>query len=439
MATVNFINRPKSQSRAGMSAVMNYTAQDKKTVHDGVKLVSGLNCSPQSAWQEFMTTKLQYGKTDGRMYYHFVQSFPPDEKITPQTAHEIAMKLAVFYKDYEVLVATHSDRAHIHSHFIVNSVSFETGKKLHQKSNVIDEIRKYSDQLCREYGLSICQTKEKDRRVKPLNAAEYHTADKGNSWKLILAVTVDECMKAARSKRHFIELMENEGYKVRWTDERKNITFTTPEGFKCRDNKLHEEKYLKGNMQNEFRIRAQIYRGIKGFGAEEFGDVGTSAEDRDLDRTELGSVDSLPERSVGRDGLAVGAAGQPADSGRYGQENSNAERRIRRSIYEIAGDFGTNESSDREPYTTGWEPERAEFVQSLSAAENDERLSLENILDQSDPGGFDYSLGADAAYLVGDLSRIIDNSGDDIEDSTTIHYRPERKKKDQERGGMRMG
>ena len=100
------------------------TVSDSKTIHEGKKLVSGVNCLPESAYREFMNTKLQYGKTEGRKFYHFTQSFHPDEKLTPETAHEIALKFAQqMFPGFEVLVATHTDKAHIHSHFVVNSVS----------------------------------------------------------------------------------------------------------------------------------------------------------------------------------------------------------------------------------------------------------------------------------------------------------------------------
>lgn len=97
-----------------------------------------------------------------------------------------------------------------------------------------------------------------------MSAREYRSADKGQGWKLQLAISIDEAMKYATSKEHFISLMENEGYKVKWTAERKSITYTTPHEMKCRDNKLHEEKYLKENMENELGIRQKITAGIKG-------------------------------------------------------------------------------------------------------------------------------------------------------------------------------
>lgn len=84
-----------------------------------------------------------------------------------------------------------------------------------------------------------------------MSTAEYHVAEKGQSWKLDLAMAIDEAMRYAVSKEHFIELMEMEGYEVKWKDTHKHITYTCPNGKPCRDNKLHEEKYLKENMEDE--------------------------------------------------------------------------------------------------------------------------------------------------------------------------------------------
>lgn len=261
MATVNFINRKKSQTRGGMRAVLNYTMQDKKTEYKGNFLVSGVNCTANSVYEEFINTKLIYGKDDGRMYYHFVQSFHKDEVITPTTAHEIALKLAEYYTGFEVLVATHTDREHIHSHFIVNSVNCETGKKLHQSAQAIPEIRQKSDELCMQYGLSICKPKQNRTKVKAMTIGEYHMALKGKNWKLQLANIIDECMRYADSRETFIALMESEGIKVKWTDSRKNITYELGDGKKCRDNKLYEEKYLKERMEKEFATRREIIYG----------------------------------------------------------------------------------------------------------------------------------------------------------------------------------
>ena len=106
MAILHFINSKFQQTSKGMLFVLRYTMQDKKTIApDGNKYVSGVNCTPLSAYTEFNNTKKLYGKTDGRLYYHFVQSFSADENISPQTAHEIALRFAVFPSSILLLYA----------------------------------------------------------------------------------------------------------------------------------------------------------------------------------------------------------------------------------------------------------------------------------------------------------------------------------------------
>ena len=110
---------------------MRYVKRDEKTRWGDRQLVSGVNCRPESVYDDFLQTKLLYHKEDGRMFYHMVQSFPKGEEVSPTAAHAAALKLAEYFEGREVLVCTHTDRDHIHSHFIINSVSLEDGKKLH--------------------------------------------------------------------------------------------------------------------------------------------------------------------------------------------------------------------------------------------------------------------------------------------------------------------
>ena len=254
MAIVTAVNRPRGQTRGGMSAVLQYVMKEEKAAYQGRHLMTGVNCQANSCCTEFISTKLQYGKDDGRMYYHFVQSFHPEEPVTPELAHQIALELAQQWKDYEVIVATHTDREHIHSHFIVNSVSFQTGRKLHFEKADLTQLRQVSDTLCMRYGLSVCQPKRQQTVSRP-TPAEYQIAARGQSWKVRLAMQINEAMKYAVSRDQFLELMESEGYTVLWTANRKSITYTTPDGYRCRDYKLHDMKYLKGAMEDEFRIR----------------------------------------------------------------------------------------------------------------------------------------------------------------------------------------
>ena len=190
------------------------------------------------------------------MFYHMVQSFPKGAAVDPRQAHEAARRLAKYFDGCEVLVCTHVDREHIHSHCVINSVNFETGKKLHMAKEQLQELMRRNDMICQEMGLPVFDAPM--QQARGMSGAEYHTALKGQSWKLRLANTIDDCMRYAADKDAFVSLMASEGCAVRWESGRKYITYTTPDGMKCRDNKLHEEKYCKEAMEREFRIRAEV-------------------------------------------------------------------------------------------------------------------------------------------------------------------------------------
>lgn len=186
MAIVVALNN-KRQSRAGLSGVINYVANDKKTLlQSGEKLVSGINCSPHSAYNEFMLTKHLHSKVNGRYFYHYCQSFSPEENVTPKTVHEIGVRLAKeCFEGCEVIVGTHIEKNHLHNHILVNSVSFESGKKLHQDKKSLENIRTVSDKICSEYGLSVIKHKEQ-KSSETMTHGEYTAATLGNSWKFRL-------------------------------------------------------------------------------------------------------------------------------------------------------------------------------------------------------------------------------------------------------------
>ena len=145
-------------SKSSVNSAIDYVSNDEKTEN---KLLSGYNLtSADTAKDEMQATKEIWGKTGGRTYKHFVQSFAPDERITPEQAHEIAIQFAEqcpLFKGFEVLIATHKDREHIHTHFIVNSVSFEDGHKFQMKSTELQDMKDLSDKLCKERGFTVTQ------------------------------------------------------------------------------------------------------------------------------------------------------------------------------------------------------------------------------------------------------------------------------------------
>ncbi|MBQ8236560.1 MAG: relaxase/mobilization nuclease domain-containing protein [Oscillospiraceae bacterium] len=143
MAVVKFIPARRPQSGGGLRGSILYCKRKDKTWDERTRrqLVTGVNCLSNTAFQEFMNTKRLFGKTEGRMYYHLIQSFSPEEVLTAETAHEIALKLAQEFAGFEVLVCTHTDRDHLHSHLIINSVSAENGRKYHSDKDNIQRIR----------------------------------------------------------------------------------------------------------------------------------------------------------------------------------------------------------------------------------------------------------------------------------------------------------
>ena len=239
-----------------MRAVINYCMQEYKTFDKQTKrnLIGGVNCDGANSFREFMATKKIYGKDNGFFFYHYAQSFSPKEKITPEQAHEIALEFAEkAWSGHEVLVTTHCDREHIHSHFVINSVGFESGKKLRQSPSTLKQLRKLSDEICIAHGFSVLQPYQGGKNS--MSSREYRARLRGNSWKEKLANDIDKAMEFSGSKDEFIRNMSILGYHMTWSDERKYLTFHCPNGKSCRDIKLHDDKYLKDNIECELLQR----------------------------------------------------------------------------------------------------------------------------------------------------------------------------------------
>ena len=234
-------------SKANIKRIIRYVTQDKKT---NVNLISGKDCMAESCLEEMLYTKNLYHKNSGRQYIHIIQSFDPKDNLSAEQVHNVGIKLANTFNGFQVLIATHIDKNHLHNHLVINSVSFENGYKIQMSKKDLQYIKDYSDKLCLEIGASVIPKKEKTNYIK-IN--EYRVAKQGKSWKFKLMNAIDLSLAESNTKEEFIKNMNKLSYQVNWTDTRKYITYTTPEGYKCRDNKLYDEKYSKGAMENEFR------------------------------------------------------------------------------------------------------------------------------------------------------------------------------------------
>ena len=197
--------------RARLDKLIRYVINPDKT--DEMTLVSGLGCEVETAYDEMMQVKEQFHQTDGVQGYHIIQSFQPGE-IDGETAHELGQQFAEEYlKDYQVVIATHVDKHHVHNHLVLNSVSDKTGKKYHSSpESYYKQIRTISDRLCRENGLSVVINPARNS----LSYMEWKLQQNGIlTLRELFEQDAKECLSQALDIGQFYALMEDHGYTVR--------------------------------------------------------------------------------------------------------------------------------------------------------------------------------------------------------------------------------
>jgi len=387
MATVTAIS---TKGGGGGKGSLRYICRDDKT--ENKKWVTAVNCTLQTAYEEFKNTKQLYGKTDGAQYFHFVQSHPSGYDISPELALEIAREFAEkAFDGFQCVIACHTDAPHIHCHFIVNSVSCEDGHKFRSNKFTLKAMRELSDEICERHGVITLDRSHLEHKSKGVSPREYHSGMKGESWKVELINTIDYAMRKAKSKKHFCWLMRQEGYSVKWQDNHKYITYTCPNGCRARDDKLHEEKYRKEMMEREFKIRgneASLARERRESVRHKQSDLGIRQQLESSDR-----FDKVDFGYAGRDlGNGVGALD---------------ERGHTVSAEEDRAEFGAGadraEESAAGPGLTGWETERA----ILYADETARRVQAQaqgQVVDSSLDFAGELGLAADSLALLASLT-----------------------------------
>lgn len=205
-----------------LSDVIRYAVNSRKTqkadnedcavVH---RFVSGINCSPSTARDEMLAVKKRFGKESGTVAYHGYQSFAPGEA-TPELAHEIGVKLAerLWGNRYQVIVATHLDKEnHLHNHFVVNTVSFADGIKYHRTRKDYYKMQTVSDELCREYGLSVIEQPQQGRGKQ---YGEWRAEQEQRpTWRGLIRADIDEAIRQAMTERQFFDALRKKGYAVK--------------------------------------------------------------------------------------------------------------------------------------------------------------------------------------------------------------------------------
>ena len=206
----------------GLADVIQYAIDSDKThqtddEHAEImqNFVSGVNCYPTTAREEMMAVKKRFGKEGGTVAYHGYQSFAPGE-VTPEMAHEIGVKLAqqLWGEKYQVIVATHLDKdSHLHNHFVVNTVSFVDGIKYHRTKKDYHDMRTLSDQLCREYRLSVIENPQYGRSK---HYGEWRAEQEQRpTWRGMVRADVDEAIRQSMTERQFYDALRKKGYEIK--------------------------------------------------------------------------------------------------------------------------------------------------------------------------------------------------------------------------------
>lgn len=360
-------NIPEEKQTVGaQKRLLDYCVQPHKVeVDEQLCFVTGINCMPEFANDSFLTTqKLWKHKSGTPRFYQYVQSFSPKENVTPEIVHEIGCEFAKQFGNREILVATHIDREHLHNHFVFCAYDIDTGVKYVSGKTHLAELRRESDRICQAYGLTTLPTYDPKKKSTNLGSREYRAAVKGDSWKMRLCADIDFCMRYARSKKEFRCLMRERGYDMRWEDNRKYITYIAKvngEEKRVRDIKLHEEKYRKERMEDEFRIRQELFGAAQG--EEHVADSDRSTAAAGEDGADLRSGLRTTDDSARESGTA---GGQRVEGGAVDSGSAEVNGRIREGANAHDSRAFTDDKEGDQPggrtkRGTGWESERESF------------------------------------------------------------------------------
>ena len=203
-----------------MVDVMEYATNKDKT--EQRFFVTGINCDPTTARDEMMISKAQWNDRSKIVCYHGFQSFKSGE-VTPEQAHEVGVRLAerMWGNRFQVIVATHLNTDCLHNHFVVNSVSFTDGKHYHDNKANLRLLRQRSDELCREYALSVIEHPSGKKKPYALYQAEkqgHPTRDN------VARQAVDEAIAQSYTLKDFDRIMAEMGYRVSFDPNRKYWT-----------------------------------------------------------------------------------------------------------------------------------------------------------------------------------------------------------------------
>lgn len=222
---IDYVENPDktnvSNSLQDFVNVFSYDTNPSKT--NNKEFVTAINCLKEIALQQMIMTKQQFNKSDKYIAWHGYQSFKPDE-VTPELCHEIGVKLAqrMWGDRFQVIISTHLDKDHLHNHFCFNSVSFLDGKKYNYSKSEMQRLRDLSDELCKEYGLSVIKT---DSHTKSPSRTLYLAEKNNEPTKCnLMRTAIDEAIAISPTPKEFVKTMRKKGYIVDINPQRKYPT-----------------------------------------------------------------------------------------------------------------------------------------------------------------------------------------------------------------------
>lgn len=278
-------------SKATPKKIVSYLTQEEKTEE---KLIGGKDCDPDNVVNDFNMTQELYGKTGGVKYHHIIQSFSPEDNITPEKAHEIGKELADSqFKGFEVFVVTHKDKDHIHNHLVVNSVSFENGLKYNASNKSLWDIKRESNRLCERENLKTLDLEHKAE--KRISSAEKRIMDRGQiPWKDELRQIIDIARERTKDLQSFREFLEK-NFDIETRVTKNSISYKHPDHGKAIRGRSLGDRYNKEELENEFNGQEKsIFRA--GERGTNFGYEGISDLDKEFERR----ADSL-EQQINKD------------------------------------------------------------------------------------------------------------------------------------------
>lgn len=260
---VDYAGNPEKTEYRDLQKALHYAENGEKTVSvdERFGFVTGVGCNAETAYEEMISVKRRFGKTGGNVAYHGYQSFKPGE-VTPEQCHEIGIKLAkkLWSKNYQVLVATHLDKEHLHNHFLINSVSFVNGKKFNDDLHCYYQMRNVSDSLCREYELSIV----KNPKSKTPRSIYFAEKNGGPTKFNLMREAIEAALKITATPQDFKAALRDMGYELRSDPNRKYATLRRIGSEKAvrlyRLGEQYDIPALEERLrQNRYQYGSQIY------------------------------------------------------------------------------------------------------------------------------------------------------------------------------------